>query len=174
MKCFYCETLNGPFETDHVVPSSRGGPDIQDNRVSCCYECNRSKNDLLPSEWTPRFRVPDAAIKIEKTIALSWPISDRAKRGRAAAGVTEDPGWSHATDPFERKLEIVRSAGAPRTVIDAAIFTHDTLEFAESIVRARFKTRNVDHVIAVAAMIDSRERYLRSRDEEPRIAEDDS
>lgn len=46
-RCRYCG--RGPdvgvtLEADHVVPRSVGGPDILDNLVTACWDCNRGKS----------------------------------------------------------------------------------------------------------------------------------
>lgn len=55
-KCWYCK---GDYEfdkrldrtKDHVVPLSKGGRDVKENRVSCCYDCNQWKSDKMPNIW---------------------------------------------------------------------------------------------------------------------------
>lgn len=55
--CTYCDCLISNWETsvgDHVVPISKGGPDVLENLVPCCPSCNTSKgNRDLHEEWTP-------------------------------------------------------------------------------------------------------------------------
>jgi 5-methylcytosine-specific restriction endonuclease McrA len=51
-RCYYCGCeLNGKYQTDHVIPLSRGGSDGTDNIVVACAPCNQSKGDKLPTEW---------------------------------------------------------------------------------------------------------------------------
>lgn len=49
--CRYCGERGGKLECDHVIPHSRGGPDTDDNLVTACFKCNRSKKDKTPEEW---------------------------------------------------------------------------------------------------------------------------
>lgn len=63
--CFYCErTLNDrrtmkrgdrnkglDFTKDHKTPLARGGPDIRENRVPCCFRCNNLKADMTANEF---------------------------------------------------------------------------------------------------------------------------
>ncbi len=51
--CAYCgRNLTRQNATyDHVIPLSRGGEDSSENLVWCCNQCNRSKGNLLVSEW---------------------------------------------------------------------------------------------------------------------------
>jgi hypothetical protein len=36
---------------DHVLPTARGGADVDDNLVLSCWACNASKGDRTPEEW---------------------------------------------------------------------------------------------------------------------------
>lgn len=49
--CRYCEARAVELECDHVVPISRGGSNDDDNLVTACRPCNRSKRDKTPEEW---------------------------------------------------------------------------------------------------------------------------
>ena len=61
--CYYCDHPISNWKTsvgDHVVPVSRGGPDIVGNLVPCCSHvskssgnCQSSKGYRLLTEWTP-------------------------------------------------------------------------------------------------------------------------
>ena len=52
--CCYCET---PFELysvrtrEHMIPLSRGGKVGYPNKASCCDRCNKTKGNMLPSEF---------------------------------------------------------------------------------------------------------------------------
>lgn len=47
--CVYCGAA--AVGVDHVIPTSKGGPDTIDNIVPCCLTCNTSKGDLDVAEW---------------------------------------------------------------------------------------------------------------------------
>jgi 5-methylcytosine-specific restriction endonuclease McrA len=58
--CPYCgrlmggkrETASGLFPTiDHIVPLSRGGPNLEANRVFVCCKCNGGKDNTLIDIW---------------------------------------------------------------------------------------------------------------------------
>jgi hypothetical protein len=49
--CRYCGARGVRLECDHVVPVARGGGHGDDNLVTACFPCNRSKHDKLVSEW---------------------------------------------------------------------------------------------------------------------------
>ena len=49
--CQYCGATNTRLECDHVVPVSRGGSSLDDNLVTACFKCNRSKRDKTVDEW---------------------------------------------------------------------------------------------------------------------------
>jgi hypothetical protein len=48
--CIYCEAP-GPLSTEHILPRSRGGPDIPDNAIRVCQSCNSSKGAKRLYEW---------------------------------------------------------------------------------------------------------------------------
>lgn len=48
--CQYCGTRDGRLECDHRIPLSRGGSDHDDNLVTACLSCNRSKGARTPEE----------------------------------------------------------------------------------------------------------------------------
>ncbi len=52
--CKYCGERGKKLECDHVVPVARGGSHEEDNLVTACFKCNRSKRDKLISEWRSR------------------------------------------------------------------------------------------------------------------------
>ena len=50
-RCEYCRApeavFNFPFEVEHIVPTSRGGGDNDDNLCLACRACNLRKSDRL-------------------------------------------------------------------------------------------------------------------------------
>jgi len=50
--CQYCgkHLEQNELTIDHVYPKSRLGPDIWENLVTCCKECNQKKADKTPKE----------------------------------------------------------------------------------------------------------------------------
>lgn len=51
-RCYYCShNLGDNYETDHVIPLSRGGSDGPENIVVACSPCNKSKGTKMPHEW---------------------------------------------------------------------------------------------------------------------------
>lgn len=57
--CVYCEAP--ATTTDHIIPTSRGGPSTPDNLAAACPSCNQSKKDLTPLEWLATGRAPATA-----------------------------------------------------------------------------------------------------------------
>jgi len=56
--CCYCGkhiTSKSDLETDHVIPSSRGGKTNYENMVTCCHTCNQKKDNRTPGEAGMRF-----------------------------------------------------------------------------------------------------------------------
>ena len=85
-RCEYCHApeaiFNLPFEVEHIVPTSRGGPDDESNRALACRACNLYKSDQLSGideatgevvplfhprrdRWDEHFRVESADGAIE-------------------------------------------------------------------------------------------------------------
>jgi len=48
--CIYCSSAHD-LSIDHLIPKSRGGPDIADNAILACRTCNSSKGDKGVYEW---------------------------------------------------------------------------------------------------------------------------
>lgn len=49
--CAYCDTVDGPWDIDHILPLARGGTNQLHNLTVACSSCNRSKRDLTLAEW---------------------------------------------------------------------------------------------------------------------------
>jgi 5-methylcytosine-specific restriction endonuclease McrA len=87
LRCPYCGTSWPAMccHVDHVVPQSRGGPDIHANRVACCPPCNHGKRDKLPSEWLDP--VPWRVLAIERAVVATMdqplgPMYDSRLKGQ--------------------------------------------------------------------------------------------
>lgn len=61
-RCAYCgtQTPKSDITSDHVVPLSRDGGDVEENLVQACRSCNSSKGCSTLTEWRTR-RPPGAA-----------------------------------------------------------------------------------------------------------------
>lgn len=55
--CVYCGARMGEtmLSIDHFVPLELGGSHSQDNYVSACRRCNKSKGCESPDTWCPRY-----------------------------------------------------------------------------------------------------------------------
>jgi len=60
MRCFFCgtELTTAPAarsprraSVDHLIPTSRGGPNHEGNKVRACQACNRDKGNLTLEEY---------------------------------------------------------------------------------------------------------------------------
>lgn len=49
-RCAYCGSVDR-LQWEHIVPTSRGGPNTIDNMVLACAPCNRDKAARNPIEW---------------------------------------------------------------------------------------------------------------------------
>jgi 5-methylcytosine-specific restriction endonuclease McrA len=59
--CQYCLDPQPPTKLtlDHIIPSSRGGPNTWENLVAACFSCNNRKGDRTPDEaGMPLLRYP--------------------------------------------------------------------------------------------------------------------
>ncbi len=52
-RCTYCESP-GDLSWDHLIPVSKGGPNIISNQVVACRSCNSSKGNKDIFEWYSR------------------------------------------------------------------------------------------------------------------------
>lgn len=88
-KCYYCIqpveafSLTHPrYPTrDHKIPKARGGSNANENKVLCCFACNRTKSDMTE----PEFRHFVATGTLAATY-IEW-LTLRALRQAKAAGV---------------------------------------------------------------------------------------
>lgn len=51
--CLYCDSPTPGLaqDKDHIFPQSRGGPDVWDNLIPVCQQCNTAKGNQTPYEW---------------------------------------------------------------------------------------------------------------------------
>lgn len=69
-RCAYC----GEFAStvDHIMPQSRGGPNVWGNLIAACFSCNNMKADRTPEEagmkllWPPK--VPRFDEIVQRTV----------------------------------------------------------------------------------------------------------
>lgn len=50
-KCAYCKIENVPFETEHIIPTSRGGTNRVSNLTIACHSCNQKKGNMTATEF---------------------------------------------------------------------------------------------------------------------------
>jgi 5-methylcytosine-specific restriction endonuclease McrA len=48
--CQYCRNKGEQLTLDHIIPRSRGGPDLWENLVTACVRCNIKKGNRTPKE----------------------------------------------------------------------------------------------------------------------------
>lgn len=54
-KCYYCgqSVTKDTATLDHKIPQSKGGSNLKDNLVTCCFECNSIKSGKTLEEVAP-------------------------------------------------------------------------------------------------------------------------
>lgn len=77
--CMYCgeQFYRGELSRDHVMPRSRGGPDIWENCVTACKRCNHRKNDRTPEEANMKL----LAVPFAPNLYEWFYLSNRKVRG---------------------------------------------------------------------------------------------
>ena len=50
-KCAYCKIESVPFETEHIIPTSRGGTNRVSNLTIACHNCNQKKDNMTAAEF---------------------------------------------------------------------------------------------------------------------------
>ncbi|MFM9963832.1 MAG: HNH endonuclease [Planctomycetaceae bacterium] len=127
-RCAYCQSavaiVGMPFEIDHVIPETLGGPTLRGNLCLCCSPCNDQKScrttaiDSLTGDdvalfhprrqvWWQHFRWIDEGLRIEGltptgratvlALQLNRPILVTARRGWI------NVGWHPPKQPPARK-----------------------------------------------------------------------
>lgn len=78
-KCIYCEQefrdiYDPRFTIEHLIPISKGGPDIFSNVFPCCRKCNSNRGSMQLNDWLRRL--------IEKRITYKgvYHITNRLDR----------------------------------------------------------------------------------------------
>lgn len=76
LPCIYCwEPMSVPT-WDHVVPLSKGGPNVRQNLVVACRECNAEKADLLLAEFEGVLWSLDSEIAPRVRAFADWVMAD--------------------------------------------------------------------------------------------------
>jgi hypothetical protein len=70
--CAYCGVKPERLDPDHVVPLSKGGPNIIGNLLPACARCNTDKRDLSLDDWDA-----DRHRRGLPPVATSWAAEDR-------------------------------------------------------------------------------------------------
>ena len=50
-KCRYCGNDNVPLTVDHIVLWEEGGPTTEENLVSACKKCNKTRGSIQYKDW---------------------------------------------------------------------------------------------------------------------------
>lgn len=81
MRCPYCDKTIPEYgiTRDHVIPTSRGGPDSFANIRRVCARCNNDKANWLPSQWLDLLRhAGDPRVEHFAKIAAEFATAEAA------------------------------------------------------------------------------------------------
>ena len=91
-KCAYCEET-GTLQWEHIIPTSRNGPNTIDNMVLSCPKCNREKAARNPLEWYEAKKIDRKYIsRLVMGKLLKVVLEEHRRRGTETA--TEFPEGS--------------------------------------------------------------------------------
>lgn len=84
-KCRYCGRDNRPLTVDHLVTWEEGGPSIEENLVSCCRKCNKTRGNTPYEEWLNSSRYSEVSNDLPvqdvgKNIALVHTLASIPRR----------------------------------------------------------------------------------------------
>jgi len=64
--CRYCGKDDVPLTVDHLVLWKNGGPSIEENLVSSCKKCNKTRGDIEYADWLES----DKYLELSKNLSL--------------------------------------------------------------------------------------------------------
>lgn len=74
-KCRYCGISHVPLTVDHIVTWETGGPTIEDNLLTSCRKCNRTRGNMSYREWLASLYYVEKQEYLDaKTIQLNLDI----------------------------------------------------------------------------------------------------
>lgn len=112
--CQYCGGVATGF--DHIIPIARGGKDIQKNKVPCCIECNRKKNDKPLVEFLNNNRdsINDEIITANKTLSKYVTLCNVTGHYIVTeSNATDKEEEKEKEKELEQEAEVVKGADAP-------------------------------------------------------------
>ncbi|MDD5487212.1 MAG: phage replisome organizer N-terminal domain-containing protein, partial [Dehalococcoidales bacterium] len=66
-ECVYCGKIS-KGTIDHIIPISRGGLDINENKVIACLECNMSKTNRMPDVYLNELMLRDDSFDTKRIL----------------------------------------------------------------------------------------------------------
>lgn len=66
--CRYCALNDVPLTVDHVVLWEEGGPSIEQNLVSACKKCNRTRGTMQYEQWLASSYYEEKAKKLSEAV----------------------------------------------------------------------------------------------------------
>jgi hypothetical protein len=74
-KCRYCGISHVPLTADHIVTWETGGPTIEENLLTSCSKCNRTRGNMSYREWLASLYYVERQEYLDaKTIQLNLDI----------------------------------------------------------------------------------------------------
>ncbi len=77
-KCRYCGSEKVPMTVDHIICWEDGGPSTENNLVTACRKCNRSRGNLPYADWL----VSPYCLKISRNLTSVERYNNTAIIGR--------------------------------------------------------------------------------------------
>jgi hypothetical protein len=83
--CRYCGRTGLPLTVDHVILWEDGGPTIEDNLISACRKCNKTRGRMQYEDWlgSDAYNAVSAAYLSESDKERNWLVITRLEFLRA-------------------------------------------------------------------------------------------
>lgn len=153
--CVYCgEPSSGK---DHVIATARGGLDEDSNKVDCCEECNRIKNDKPIIDFLNgnRARIKDDSIQENEILSSHVTLCNVTGRYISNDSVTESNASRKKKEERREKKDLSRQQVDYETDFNEFYQVYPKKVDKKAALRAYVKARKdkVEHAVIVKGAI---------------------